>query len=177
MRHLILMRHAKTEPWHEGIDDAGRALTERGQAEAAIVSAALRAARLVPDTALVSSARRTRETWSRMKPDFADARMEIRDDLYLADADEIMEIALASAETGTLLLIGHNPGIHEAAADLVRMGGSDDPAAGQFVLGRFPTGAAAVFRCEVEASAGEEGALRLMGVYWGRELAEETDEA
>lgn len=176
MRHLILMRHAKTEPWHEGIDDAGRALTERGQTEAAIVSAALKAADLVPDTVLVSSARRTRETWSRMKDDFSETRMEIRDDLYLAEADEIMEIALSSAETGTLMLIGHNPGIHEAAADLVRMGGSDDPAAGQFVLGRFPTGAAAVFRREAGAP-GAEGALRLMGVYWGRELAEEIGEA
>jgi phosphohistidine phosphatase len=174
MRHLILMRHAKTEPWHEGIDDAGRALTERGQAEAVLVARSLTAAGLAPDTVLVSSARRTRETWAQMKADLPGARMDIRDELYLADADEIMEIVLASPETGCLMVIGHNPGIHEAAAELVRMGGADDAAAGQFVLGRFPTGAAAVFRRDGEAP-GKEGALRLSGVFWGRELAEQTD--
>ena len=34
MKRLILMRHAKTEPWSEGIDDFGRALTPLGHSDA-----------------------------------------------------------------------------------------------------------------------------------------------
>ena len=34
MRQLILMRHAKTEAWAEGIDDFGRALTDQGHVDA-----------------------------------------------------------------------------------------------------------------------------------------------
>ena len=34
MKRLILMRHAKTEPWGEGVDDFSRALTPRGKEDA-----------------------------------------------------------------------------------------------------------------------------------------------
>lgn len=171
MKQLILMRHAKTEPWHEGIDDAGRALLERGKLDAREVGEALLAAGVSPDHVLVSSARRTRETWAEIRGCFPSAHVRVLDELYLAEADEIMETALAADGDVTVLVIGHNPGMHDASADLVRMGGSDDPAAGQFVLGRFPTGSAAVFS-RVEDRDLAEGGFRLQSVVWGREIRE-----
>lgn len=171
MRHLILMRHAKTEPWHEGIDDASRTLTERGRAEAALVGQALQRSGLVPDTVLVSSARRTRETWAQMAGNFPGVRPRIEDGLYLADADEIADFALSAATHGVLLLIGHNPGLHALVSDLLRMGGAADRAQADFLLGEMPTGLAAVFDVtdpEPEAPVG----FRLNTLIWGRDLAE-----
>lgn len=176
MRHLILMRHAKTEPWHEGIDDAGRALLERGKLDAREVGETLLATGRKPDQVLVSSARRARETWAELKGCFPAAEVKVLDELYLAEPDEIMETVSTVNGDMSVLVIGHNPGMHEAAADLVRMGGSEDPAAGQFILGRFPTGAAAVF----ERSANDEtseGAFRLQEVVWGRDIRERKDAA
>ena len=60
MKRLILMRHAKTEPWDELIDDHGRALTDVGHQAADVICAALQTSGWAPDKAVVSSARRTR---------------------------------------------------------------------------------------------------------------------
>lgn len=171
MPHLILMRHAKTEPWQEGMDDAARVLTERGRAEAAIVAAALARDGLMPDLVLVSGARRTRETWSRMAAAFPNARMRIEDGLYLADADEIAEIAQAAPETATVLIIGHNPGLHLLICDLLRTGSVALQEDATFLRERLPTGTAAVF-ARTEAGPMDLSGMCLDAVYWGRALAE-----
>ena len=64
MKRLIVMRHAKTEDWAEGIDDHGRALTERGRLDAANVGREIIAKDWTPDFVAVSSARRAKETWN-----------------------------------------------------------------------------------------------------------------
>ena len=58
MKRLILMRHAKTEPFGEGIDDFGRALTEQGHSDAARIAEELVALGWSPERILVSTARR-----------------------------------------------------------------------------------------------------------------------
>jgi phosphohistidine phosphatase len=171
MRHLILMRHAKTEPWHEGIDDAARTLTERGRNEAALVGNALKRHGLVPDTVLLSSARRTRETWAQMAALFPGVRPRVEDGLYLADADDIADFALSAGASDVLLLIGHNPGLHGLVSDLLRMGGAADTAQANFLLGEMPTGLAAVFDVITPDSETPYG-FRLNSIIWGRELAE-----
>ncbi len=55
------MRHAKAEPYAE--TDADRELTRRGHDDAAEVGRFLADIGIRPDSALVSSALRTRQTW------------------------------------------------------------------------------------------------------------------
>ncbi|MCI4643705.1 MAG: histidine phosphatase family protein [Hyphomonadaceae bacterium] len=155
MNRLILMRHAKTEPWHEGVDDHARALIERGQSDAALIGRALSERGWQPDFALVSTARRARETWKCIAADWGDLPVTLDDSLYLA-APQILEAALsADVLGGTVILIAHNPGLHEFACLLSRRGPVGDTYAQERLFEKFPTGCVALF----EADAAPETAF------------------
>src|SRR4051794_14168259 len=64
MPRLILLRHAKAESKSASGEDIDRALAERGHDDARLMGRVLAEAGLNPAVALVSPARRTRETWS-----------------------------------------------------------------------------------------------------------------
>lgn len=125
-RHrLLLLRHAKavagTGPQDEAADHA-RDLSERGLADAAALGEAMR--RLAPDLVLVSSARRARRTLERLGPlGNPGPAVSVLDRLYLADAAELLGTLRAVDEAvGVLLLVGHNPGLHELALHLAAGG-------------------------------------------------------
>ncbi len=61
-RRLVVMRHAKAEPYAS--TDHARRLTDRGRAQARAAGARLRELGLVPDHAIVSTAERTVMTWA-----------------------------------------------------------------------------------------------------------------
>ncbi len=145
MKRLILMRHAKTEPWIEGIDDSARALTPRGHEAAIAIRDAVADMGLFPDIALVSTARRTRETWAHLAQSFAECKLLLSDDLYLASERMIADEISDQADTDTLLVIGHNPGIHALAISLANKGGSRDHQAAMRLPTKMPTGAVAIF--------------------------------
>ena len=64
MRQLILMRHAQAVGAAPAGGDRERALSAAGRAEAVRIGQALKARGVRPDLAMVSAARRTRETWT-----------------------------------------------------------------------------------------------------------------
>lgn len=108
---IIAMRHAHAVATHPGGDRA-RPLSERGRDEAARMFALLRDRGLEPQSALVSSAQRTRETAAFGEQTFAGMKVQFVDDLYNASAERITEVvASADSGRGTVLLIAHNPGI------------------------------------------------------------------
>ncbi|HLY79463.1 MAG TPA: histidine phosphatase family protein, partial [Caulobacteraceae bacterium] len=116
MRRLILFRHAKAEPRGPGQDDFDRPLAARGWEDAAIVGRALAADGFAPDLALVSPARRTAETWICARDAFPRIRAELMRGLYNAGPDEIRAaIDQVADRCETLIVIGHNPGLHELA--------------------------------------------------------------
>lgn len=150
MKRLILMRHAKTEPWTEGIDDHGRALTANGHIAASAMAIVLQDEGWVPDRALVSSARRTRETWKHLSQVFKNCQGEFDEGLYLAGERGIMDY-ISDADAGgasTLLVVGHNPGMHDLAVRLLREAGSSDHQAAIRVSAKMPTGGAAMFEAD-----------------------------
>jgi phosphohistidine phosphatase len=157
MRRLILFRHAKAEPRGRGQDDVDRPLAPRGREDAALIAGVLAREKLTPDLALVSSARRTLETWDCVKGAFPDARLQVVDALYNADAEEIMAEAQARANQGeTILVIGHNPGMHELAVMLLEEGAAP---AWQIdkMDARFPTSTAAAFLIDPAGRASFDG--------------------
>jgi phosphohistidine phosphatase len=120
MSRLVLFRHAKTEERAStGFDRDRRLLMPRGQDDARLVGQALHHAGYAPDRVLLSPARRVIETWEVVSSLFAHIEPAIIDELYLANPDTILECAhVLSPLTGTTWLIGHNPGLHMAIANL-----------------------------------------------------------
>ncbi len=127
MRTLMLLRHAKAVVADGKIRDHDRPLASRGQKDAPKVGAYMARHRLMPDCALVSPAKRTRETWALLAPALASplqATFDAR--LYDASPQTVMDVI---QETGTacptLLVLGHNPALHRVAVGLIATGDLD----------------------------------------------------
>jgi phosphohistidine phosphatase len=145
MRRLILFRHAKTEARPPGREDFDRVLVERGRADAALMGAVLARAGFAPDLALVSPAARARETWELAAPAFPRTRVEFREGLYDATAEEVAAEVIHDTETAeSVMVVGHNPSLQELAVNLLI---ENDGAAVDIerLSAGFPTAAAAVF--------------------------------
>ena len=160
MHQLLLLRHAKSS-WDTGVPDRDRPLNARGRRAAVAMRRALRELGLAPDLILVSSAKRTIETMSALEPWDDTPLVEPMDDLYLASAALLLGTIQSVAETvRAVLLIGHNPGMHDLAAALT------DPRTSAEKLVRgvhdgFPTGALAEFSIARPWSRLVEGGGRL----------------
>jgi phosphohistidine phosphatase len=143
MRRLLLLRHAKSERSQPGGRDQDRVLTDRGRADAPKLGAYMVRHALKPDLAVVSPSTRTRETWALVAAAFDSAPpVDYEDRIYEASAEAILQVIKETdPKIGTLLLIGHNPGLQELAAILVAAG---DVEARQRLKEDFPTSALAV---------------------------------
>lgn len=146
MRRLILLRHAKTETDAPSGKDRDRRLDERGRADAAVMGAWLAAQDLLPDQVLVSTATRTRQTWdiveSRLPSRPAATQVDHLGEMYNASASQLLQaIHDVSAGINRLMLIGHNPGLHELALGLTCRG---DSAECCMQIANMPTSALAV---------------------------------
>lgn len=115
-KRLILMRHAKSAWDDPRLSDVDRVLNARGQESANVMGAWLKLNKYLPDQILCSSAARTMETCDRL---MLEARVDPVDHLYLAP-EGVMTQVLESAFGDCVLMIGHNPGIAEFAASLVK---------------------------------------------------------
>jgi phosphohistidine phosphatase len=136
-RHLILLRHAKSD-WPD-VPDHDRPLAKRGRKDAPRIGRWLRARGYVPDTVICSTARRTRQTWDLVAPE-VDGSPEVRFEprAYAASALTLLYLCRElPTQCRAALLVAHNPGTEELAASL--------SAAGDHAGLRFPTAAVAVF--------------------------------
>ena len=161
MRKLLLLRHAKAELGIAGQRDFDRALAERGHKAAALMGEYLARQGLRPDLALVSPARRTKETWELALAAFDEAPpLRLEDGIYEAAPGTLIGLINTVAPgVHTLLLVGHNPGM-EALADILV--GSGSPAARARMDEKFPTAGLAVIDLDVDRwSAVEPGTGRL----------------
>src|SRR5229473_7367996 len=114
---LLVLRHAKSEKAEAGMPDRGRPLNARGQRDAATMGAYIARHGLAPDLAVVSVARRTRETWERIAAELSMPPAPTYEErLYNAGGDAILKvIRQIGGIARTLLVIGHNPGLHDLA--------------------------------------------------------------
>ena len=120
MRQLLLLRHAKSSWENRELGDHARPLAPRGRAAAMALREAMETLGLLPDLVLVSSALRTRQTAEALEPWPETPLIEPMDTLYLATAPVLLGILRGVAETvRSVLVVGHNPGLHELAMQLV----------------------------------------------------------
>jgi phosphohistidine phosphatase len=143
MRRLILMRHAKSSWADPGQRDLDRPLNKRGRRSAALVGAWLKRGGYRPDAALVSSARRTQETWAGVVAKAGAAATRYLPELYHAGPEAMLEALQRAPDVGCVLMLGHQPGIGGFARRLLA-DPPDDPA-----FEKYPTGAVAVIDFEV----------------------------
>jgi phosphohistidine phosphatase len=147
MHVLHLLRHAKSSPAEGAADDHLRKLSRSGREDARLVAASLPAALGPLDLVLCSTARRTRETAALVLAGFApQPTVAFEDALYLAALSELIRRLRGLEEnTRAVLLIGHNPGLHQLALALVA---ADSPGYPALSAGKFPTAARASFAVE-----------------------------
>ena len=154
MRRLMLLRHAKTETDAPSGRDQDRRLDDRGHKDAARMGDWIAAHPPFPNSVLVSHAVRARQTWDiawgAMKDRVAAPEVEILPELYGADPAQLLDsirTATAPANPKHLLLVGHNPGMHEVALMLL---GSGDPAGARALRDNLPTAGLAIFDFDVK---------------------------
>lgn len=129
------------------MSDKDRPLNARGRRSAVTMRLAMRDLGLAPDVILVSTSRRTLETLEALEPWDDTPLVEPMEDLYLADPMQMIAVLHGVAETvRSVLLIGHNPGLHDLALSLagpraIGAGGVSERA----LAAGFPTGALAEF--------------------------------
>jgi phosphohistidine phosphatase len=139
MLRLILLRHAKTEPEAPTGRDQDRRLNDRGREDAATIGTWLTDNDLVPDTVLVSSATRAQQTWAIVGDQItSDAAPDVSNlpELYCAGPATMLQLIRGIPDAAKrLLLVGHNPGLHELALALT----GHHPHRSQSLPGSMPT--------------------------------------
>lgn len=155
-RTLILLRHSKAD-WPD-VPDHERPLAARGRRDARIAARWFDAHDYDPDLVLCSTAVRTRETCELVDLE-ASVRYEER--IYLAAFTGLVELIQETPpDVRVLALIGHNPGMHQLAANLP----VGPPALLKRVKVSFPTSAIAVLSVPGEWAELEPGAAELLDV-------------
>ena len=143
MHRLHLLRHAKSG-WEEGVEDNERPLSRRGREAARRVGESLPSALEAIDLVLCSTAVRTRETAELVLAGIATPpRILYEEVLYLAAAAALLRrLSQLDESVGAVMVIGHNPGLHELALALAA---PDSPRYRALAAGKFPTTARASF--------------------------------
>ena len=148
MRRLMLLRHAKTESDAPSGRDQDRRLDERGLRDAAEIGGWIGRNPPFPDCVLVSPAVRSQQTWEiaweAMKDLAPEPQVELLPELYGAGPSQLLQAIREASDTDPkrLMLVGHNPGMHELALALV---GSGDAAGRKALADNLPTSGLAVF--------------------------------
>ncbi len=117
MMDLILWRHAEAEDAPDGGDDLTRALTSRGEKQAARMAAWLD--RQLPEglRVLASPARRTEQTANALGRKFK-MRAEL---LPGGSVEDLLELAQWPRAKGAVLIVGHQPVLGQTIAQLLEL--------------------------------------------------------
>ena len=173
------MRHAKSAWDDPKLADHARPLNTRGRVAALAMREAMRGLGLAPDLVLVSSARRTLQTLEALEPWDDTPLIEPSDALYLATPAQMLKVLNTVTETTrSVLLLGHNPGLHELAmllAGPAAMATRDTMT--QRLIEGYPTGALAEFSVPGPWGKLGEGGGRLVRFLAPRDLPEFAREA
>ena len=169
MKTLYLLRHAKSSWDDPSLDDFDRPLSGRGRKAAPLVGRFMAEHGWQPDLALVSPAVRARETWQLLSAELP-APIETRFEpaIYMAEPEALLSLLRQTDTPGSVILVGHNPGLEQLAARLA--GPGSDPQASARMTEKFPT--AALARFDVDAL--EPGGATLADFVRSRDLADLT---
>jgi phosphohistidine phosphatase len=140
VRTLTLLRHGKSSWSDPAVADIDRPLAPRGKRAARLIAKYMRKKKIRPALVLSSPSRRTRQTLEGIESSLGKgSRVEFAPELYAAAEEELLERLRAVPDSAeSVMLIGHNPGLHDLARALASRG-VDLPRLDE----KFPTGALA----------------------------------
>jgi phosphohistidine phosphatase len=171
MHQLLLLRHAKSAWDDPSLTDRDRPLSKRGKRAIAAMRDAMRELELTPDVVLLSPSRRTRETLEGLEPWDSTPLIEPIERLYLASIQDLLSVLHEVNETvRSLMLIGHNPGMHELATQLMMSRAATEAA--NRLAASFPTAALAEFSIAGPWARLDSGGGQLIRYLTPRDLRE-----
>jgi phosphohistidine phosphatase len=150
MRRLMLLRHAKTENDAPSGRDQDRRLDDRGRLDAAEIGGWIVRHPPFPDLVLVSPAVRSQQTWELVRDAMGAApKAASVPELYGADPATLLRTVHDATDSNPqrLMLVGHNPGLHEFAFTLT---GGGNAAARAALADNLPTSGLAVIDFEID---------------------------
>jgi phosphohistidine phosphatase len=163
---LYLLRHAKSSWADSTLADPERPLANRGRRDAKLIARHLRALGSEPELVLCSSAVRTRETVELVRPAVGAATVVVEEGLYAASCNQLLtRVRLLPDSVASVMLIGHNPGLHELALALAGAGEEL-----QRLEAKFPTAALATLTHGKTWSRLEPGEATLAAYVVPRQL-------
>ena len=117
---LILLRHSKSD-WSGDEADIDRPLAKRGRRQASEAGRWLATHVHRIDLAVVSTAKRARATWDLASAELGERpKTQPDEDAYAASVGELLGIIRSlDEELGTVVLVGHNPGLEGLAETLI----------------------------------------------------------
>ena len=153
MRRLMLLRHAKTENDAPSGRDQDRRLDNRGCHDAAEIGGWIGKNPPFPSLVLVSHAMRALQTWElaweAMKQVVPAPQVELMEELYGADVSQLLATIrhASSTDPKRMMLVGHNPGMHELA---IALAGHGNPAGRAALADNLPTAGLAIFDFDID---------------------------
>jgi phosphohistidine phosphatase len=168
MKSLHLLRHAKAAADDPGGDRARR-LNDRGQRAARAMGTWMAEHKLAPQLVLCSTSLRTRQTLALVLPSLTGlSEVLYEEELYLADARGLLKrLREVPERTKSVLLVGHNPGLHELA---ILLGERDVDALLKRLAASFPTGALASYEVAGDWAELDRKSTRLVGLITPKEI-------
>jgi len=169
VRTVILLRHGKSSWSDPTLADLDRPLAPRGEGASRSIAKYMRRKKIRPALVLCSPSLRTRQTLEAIASSLGkSSSVELEPQLYAASEAKVLELLQALPESvDSVMLIGHNPSLHELALLLVSRG-AELPRLEQ----KFPTGALATLVLDSESWAAlRPGDGELVDYIVPRELA------
>ena len=114
MKHLFLVRHAKSSWGNSGLSDFERPLNERGNKDKVTMGKRMKEKSIELDSLISSSAKRTKQTSLALSKEIGFPTQDIQflKEIYHASPSVMLTfINNLDNEYNNLMLVGHNPGI------------------------------------------------------------------
>ena len=119
MKTLLILRHAKSSWDDSALDDHERPLNSRGKKDAPRIARLARDEGLAPELILSSDAVRAHLT-AEAVADATGGQLLLDPRLYHAAVADILSLVptVVRNDAGTVMIVGHNPGLEELVAQL-----------------------------------------------------------
>lgn len=111
MKHLYLIRHAKSSWDNPGLTDSERPLNKRGKRDAPFMGGRLKRHGVMPELIYASPARRARKTAKIIAATigYPVGKISLQEDIYTSDVNLLLQVVQRTDDSvDNLFLVGHN---------------------------------------------------------------------